>query len=136
MLGTLLTFSFIGLVVMITALEILRYRSPKHQIDGFVYSRKRLSRRIGVNLLLIVIVLMIYFKPEGLLPLTELVWLTTCLAAGVLIMILVIRDLRETSAAVVREHQQFLSDAEQEMLSSIPEIQARNAAKQGKKKGK
>ncbi|MBI1783878.1 hypothetical protein HYR69_01925 [Candidatus Sumerlaeota bacterium] len=91
--STIFALLISGVVALLTINEFWRYWIARLTPDSLPYSRRRLARRLGVSLLLLFIAAMIYFKPAELTALTELIWLSLCLAAGIIILILAIRDL-------------------------------------------
>lgn len=114
MLKTLFFYSTIGLIAALSIVEIRRYRAAQYDPDAMAYTRRRLSRRLGIAVLILAAMLGAAYRPASLGPYVSLLWLGACLFAMVLVFVLTWRDLRETSVMVVREHQKFEAESSAE----------------------
>lgn len=128
MISTFFTFASVGLLLMLCAHEILRHRADAG--EAIAAGRKTLARRLGIAFLAIPVVLLINYWPK-----TSNLWVNFGLLAAVLISLLLIlfmtlRDLHETSLAVVREHQRLQEEAERHFEAALG---PRNGDKGGKK---
>lgn len=129
MTGTILFYSFVGLILAMAVTEVRRYRATRVDEDGITYSRRRLTRRLGVTALILAALAGTFWRPASLSPLMILAWYGCCLAAILLVVILAMRDLHETSVQVVREHKRF-----EQGLEEAIEREAQKTPKRGKRR--
>lgn len=129
MISTVFTFVVVGLMLTLCAHEILRYRASLADGGGIAATRKILSRRLGIALLVIATVLIINYWPSS-----KSLWLNIALLGSVsisllLILLLTLRDLHETSITVVQEHGRLQAEAERAFES----LQSKRNGGQAKK---
>lgn len=124
-LGAVLFFSFVGLILALAVTEVRRYRATRLDVDGIAYSRRRLARRLGVAALILAALAGTFWRPASLGPWMSLAWYGCCLAAILLVVILALRDLHETSVQVVRENKRFKQNLAEEMERAAKETPGR-----------
>ena len=120
MAGWIFLISILGMLVALSVAEIRRYlraRTGRLELD---YPRRRLTRRLGISLLMIVVLLAIRFGPRNFSSIIAFSWYGACLAATMLILLLAMRDLHETSVSVLSEHRRLHREAEEELRSTVP----------------
>lgn len=119
MAGWIFLISILGMLVALSVAEIRRYlraRTGRLELD---YPRRRLIRRLGISLLMIVVLLAIRFGPRDFSSIVVFSWYGACFAATMLILLLAMRDLHETSVSVLSEHRRLRGEAEEELHSSV-----------------
>jgi hypothetical protein len=115
MLSSIVLYSFIGLIVALAIAEVRRYRALRDEPDTLAYTRRRLARRLGVAALILGALLGTFLRPGAFGPYRSLAWYSACFAAIALAVIISLRDLSETSRAVVREHRRFQEEMKKEL---------------------
>lgn len=137
MAGHIFTVLIVGLVGMLTIHEYTRYYQARFDEEGLEYPRRRLARRTGVALLVVVTMLVLNFwRGWDLPPAAHLTLLFGVSFSMLLIFLLVLRDLREVSAAIVEERARFEAGLEKELLEMLPEEKRPLGAQKPKRKGK
>lgn len=118
---------FIALVVLalaaLSANEILRYRRAQSSRAEFIYPLARLRRRLGVAALTVGLLGFGSLEPTRLGNGWALGWILACLTGLWLLLRLILRDLRETSASVVVEHRRFEQALQQRMKSALQSVE-------------
>ena len=107
------------MLVALSVAEIRRYLRAQTGRFELGYPRRRLIRRLGISLLMIVVLLALRFGPRNFSSIIAFSWYGACLAATMLILLLAMRDLHETSVSVISEHRRLRSKAEEELHSSV-----------------
>lgn len=103
-MSDLIGYAIILILLAMGVVECLRYRRANAgDSDQLPYPRRRLSRRLGVCLLFVVVVLTVNFFPEGGSGLIKLLILAALLLAICIGFLMLWRDLHETSVSVVNE---------------------------------
>ncbi len=117
--------AFIALVIGVTFLLTLHeyWKFKVAQLgEGLAYSRRQFSRRVGINILVVFILFMLYFKPDSLSIRFDFIWYGVCLCVGVLLLILAIRDLHETSVVSLKERERLIAEAAKEFEAHVEDL--------------
>lgn len=137
MAGDIFTVLIVGLIVMLTIHEYTRYYQAKYDDEGLEYPKRRLSRRTGVAILVVVTMLVLNFwRRMDLPPLVHMTLLLGVTLSMLLIFLLVLRDLREVTGAIAEEKQRFDSRLEKELLAMLPEEQRPLGTQKPKRPGR
>jgi hypothetical protein len=100
-LGNLFAIFLIACLVGMSVVEIVRFRRAAADDQALPYPRRRLSRRLGAALLFIGLLTVALFWPGGASLGARSVLATGMLAALAVGLVLLVRDLHETSRSVV-----------------------------------
>lgn len=101
MIGNVFVVVMIGVLVLLALHEVWRHYWAQHDDQAIPYPRRRLSRRLGAAMLLIATLLLVQFWPTGVSLAVHLGLLVAVVLLLVLAVVVVLRDLHETSRAVV-----------------------------------
>ena len=119
MAGWIFLISILGILVALSVAEIRRYlraQTGRFELD---YPRRRLIRRLGISLLMIVVLLAIRFGPRDFSSIIAFSWNGACFAATMLILLLAMRDLHETSVSVLSENRRLRREVEEDLRSAV-----------------
>ena len=133
MIGDIILYSIIGLVALMALGEVRRYRAAREDEESIAYPTGRLRRRMGIAVLTLGVLLAIAAGPPGESPSVALLWYSLCFIGLLIIVILGLRDLRETSIAVVAAHQQFQKEAREKLRETIEECPKRKRRQKGRR---
>jgi len=120
------------LLALLALAEFGRYRRANTSGRDLPYPRRRLARRLTIAVLIGLILAGLVLKPSDLGARGNLVWYGLSLILTLAALGLALRDLHETSVAVVREHEEFSRQADQHLRRTLPTL---IAAARRKKKG-
>ena len=122
----LIGYGIILILLAMGGVECFRYRSAARGDDEQLpYPRRRLSRRIGVCFLFSAVVLLIMFFPTGVSPWLQLLLLVAVLLAVCIGLLMIRRDLHETSLSVVRESVRLETEASEAFAKIVSDHQAK-----------
>jgi hypothetical protein len=99
--GTIFIVAMIGSLLLMALNEVVRYRRAARTPDGLPYPRRRLIRRLGIALLFILILTAMALWPDSGALRTRLALSALVLCLLALAMVLLLRDLLDTSRSVV-----------------------------------
>jgi hypothetical protein len=108
--------------------EVVRYARAKVDPESLPYPRRRLARRLGVTLLFLVIMGILGIWPERPTPRVAVALLAAMAVLFVLAVAILLRDLHETSCAVVAASSEMGRRAAQEMRKLLDKQAARQSA--------
>jgi hypothetical protein len=110
--------------------EIARYARAKVDPESFPYPRRRLARRLGMTLLLLAIMGILWRWPARATPRVAVTLLAAMAVFFILALALLLRDLHETSCAVVAASSEMGRHAAQEMRKLLDKQAAGQSAPQ------
>jgi len=119
MFAAIFTYGLLFLIAILAFFEWGKYRIARKGRSELSYPRSRLIRRLAVAALIVIVLLMLRFNPFEGNPIPYLVWYGVGMAIMPLIGFLLLRDLHETSVAVVKEHGQIYTAAERQLEDQI-----------------
>jgi hypothetical protein len=109
-MGRIMGIALMGLLAALAAAEIMRFVRAGQDPEALAYPRRRLSRRLAIALLFVVLTGLLTFWPR-VAPWTQLALLVATLTGMAVGLFLLWRDLRETSLAVVAESSRLTREA-------------------------
>ncbi len=106
------------MLLLLTVHEVTRYMRACRDEEDIPYPRRRLSRRMGIAVLFSsVLILAIYWPKTS--PKSQLVLIGSLLFSALFGLVLVWRDLRETSRAVVAHASRMSEEASHDLAEAI-----------------
>jgi hypothetical protein len=108
----------LAVFALLAAIEIYRYNRARRFPDDLPYPRRRLSRRIAISLIFSAMVGLVTFWPEAS-PWIQITLLFLLCLGMVLGLVLLWRDLHETSRAVMEHVSGFTRQAEKTFHQTI-----------------
>jgi uncharacterized membrane protein YidH (DUF202 family) len=121
--GIVIGYVIIGIIVMLSCVELFNYTKSQNDDQEFSYSRRRLSLRLGIALLIIGIVVLGLNWPGTQQLSIQVLLLTLILLAFLVMLVLVMKDLKETSRSISRELDRLNIESEAPLRDMIMKAQ-------------
>ena len=116
-------FILVGMLGMLTIYEVVRFIRAGRGEEDLPYPRRRLSRRLAITVLFSAIILLALYWPRTSAPM-QLVLLGAVFVSLLLGLVLLWRDLRETSLAVLDHATQMSEEASREFLETLKQTKS------------
>lgn len=120
LLASFILFFIVGVVIFSGLSEFRRYQQYKDD-ETLAYPRSRLIRREVVAALALGVIFAVAYKPAGQPPAFDLSWYGACLVGTIVIAVIALRDLRETSVDVVEMRKKLQADTEKQLSGLLKE---------------
>lgn len=114
-MATIIGTVLIGVLALLSIHEIIHYGRARLDPEQIEYPRRRLSRRLSITLLFIALMLLVMFWPQQVSPAVQLTLMLLVLVGIVIGIVLLFRDLHETSTSVVAHASRLDREASQEL---------------------
>lgn len=119
MIVNLFLFGAVGALLFMAGFEVRRYQHARVEPSAFPYPRSRLVRRVTNAALAMAILLGLAFKPDGRSPAHDLLWYAGCMLLTLFLLLITLRDLRESGVAAVAAHHEFQRQAADQLRDLI-----------------
>ena len=119
MSGKVIGHVIIGIIMMMSLVELFHYHKLRVDEEDFPYPRRRLCRRLLISVLIIGIVILGLNWPGTGGPTLQILLLAMLLLAFLVMLALIFRDFRETGQSIAGEIDRFHRETSAPLASLI-----------------